>query len=93
MSTDGLAGVTADGDVEGGRPDHEGRDAILLGRRPRPGLWFTLNRADAIGRYAPVDGETTIVPLPTQGAGPVGLAVGPDEALWFTETNAGQSAG
>jgi streptogramin lyase len=45
-----------------------------------------------IGFAAPVAGAVTITefPIPTAGAGPVGIAAGPDGALWFTESNANQ---
>ncbi len=52
-------------------------------------LWFTLNQGNAIGRIT-VDGETALYPLPTEGAGPVGITAGPDGALWFVEIGAGQ---
>ena len=55
---------------------------------PDSALWFTLNQAHAIGRMD-LGGEITIRPLPTAGAGPVGIAATHD-AVWFTEILAGQ---
>jgi virginiamycin B lyase len=51
-------------------------------------LWFTLNRANAVGRLRP-GGEPEIFPLPTPEAGPVGIAAAGDGA-WFTEILAGR---
>src|SRR4029079_16260640 len=42
-----------------------------------------------IGRMQP-SGAITEFLLPTPGAGPLGINVGPDGALWFTEFNAGK---
>ncbi len=50
---------------------------------------MTLNQGNAIGRLDP-DGTGAVHPLPTAGAAPVGIAAGPDGALWFTEIGAGR---
>ncbi len=55
---------------------------------PDGALWFTLNQASAIGRIE-LSGRITLRPLPTAGAGPVGIAATHD-AVWFTEILAGQ---
>ncbi len=55
---------------------------------PDDALWFTLNGANAIGRIT-VDGGTVVHPLPTDAAGPVGVAADGD-AVWFTEILVGQ---
>ena len=55
---------------------------------PDGALWFTLNQAHAIGRLE-LGGAITIRPVPTAGAGPVGIAATHD-AVWFTEILAGQ---
>lgn len=61
----------ADGEVwtGGGMPA-----MITLG--PDDALWFTLNRAGALGR-ADVSGEVTVHPLPDPACGPVGIAADP----------------
>jgi virginiamycin B lyase len=66
---------------------------------PDGNMWFALNAApggtggnsgSAIGRISP-DGQTqTSFALPTQGAGPAEMCVGPDGNLWFTEFGAGK---
>ena len=58
-------------------------------RDPCPRLFFTLNRANAIGRIS-LAGDVAIHPLPTPNAGPVGITPAPDGALWFVEIIAGQ---
>ncbi|GAA3952633.1 virginiamycin B lyase [Streptomyces marokkonensis] len=57
---------------------------------PGPGartMWVTQFLGDAITGVGTVDGRTVRVPL-DRGAGPFGIATGPDGALWFTELNA-----
>jgi virginiamycin B lyase len=54
------------------------------------GVWFTLNQANAIGFIPHGHAVVEVRPLPTEGAGPVGIAVGTDGAAWFTEILAGQ---
>jgi virginiamycin B lyase len=55
---------------------------------PDSALWATLLETNAICRIT-TDGQTTMYPLPTPDAGPVGIAAGPD-AVWFVEIAAGQ---
>ncbi len=49
-------------------------------------MWFTGYGDNTIGRITPDPPHTiTEFALPTPGAGPVGITVGPDGNLWFTE--------
>ncbi|TAJ48557.1 MAG: virginiamycin B lyase [Herbiconiux sp.] len=52
-------------------------------------LWFTANRANAVGYVRGGDSAPVIVALPTPDAGPVGITVGDDGAAWFCEILAG----
>ncbi|MFB2555701.1 Vgb family protein [Herbiconiux liangxiaofengii] len=52
-------------------------------------LWFTANRANAVGYVRGGDAEPQLFALPTEAAGPVGITVGDDGAAWFTEILAG----
>lgn len=88
MSTDRLAGITPGGDVAelslgtmAAVPSFLVR--VRTGRCGSPST-RPMRSPDTTGR------RTTIVRLPTEGAGPVGIAVGPDDALWFPEINLGQ---
>lgn len=47
-------------------------------------MWFVEVGANRIGRITTA-GIVTEFALPTRGAGPAGVAVGPDGNLWFTE--------
>lgn len=47
------------------------------------------NQGNALGRLT-TEGHGTAYPLPTEGAAPVGIAAGPDGAVWFTEIGAGR---
>jgi virginiamycin B lyase len=51
-------------------------------------VWFTEQAGNKIGRLDPATGAMLEYPVPTAGAAPLGLALGPDGALWFTERNA-----
>jgi streptogramin lyase len=51
---------------------------------PDGNLWFTEYWGNKIGRITPT-GTITEFPIPTKGAGSVGIALGPDGNLWFTE--------
>lgn len=53
------------------------------------GIWFTEGDNNAVSYLAP-DGTVTAYPLPTPGAEPADLALGPDGDLWFTEMYAGK---
>lgn len=46
--------------------------------------------ANQIGRIDPTTHEVTEYSVPTADSAPFGIAVGPDNALWFTEANAAQ---
>jgi len=48
-------------------------------------LWFTQNQGNQIGRIT-IGGEVTTYNSPTKQAGTVGITNGPDDALWFVET-------
>lgn len=51
-------------------------------------LWFTGFDSNEIGRVATDGTVTNHFPTPTAGSQPSGIALGPDGALWFTETSA-----
>ncbi len=53
-------------------------------------LWFTEGIQNQIGRFDPATGQFTFYPIPTAGAGPAGITLGPDGAIWFTEFQANQ---
>jgi streptogramin lyase len=48
-------------------------------------VWFTDPFNDRIGRLDVPSGRISTIPVPTADAGPLGLTMGPDGALWFTE--------
>src|SRR5262249_14711943 len=52
---------------------------------PDGNLWFTENDSvsNRIGRIT-TSGQVTEFPIPTSGANPFGITVGPDNSLWFT---------
>lgn len=50
-------------------------------------LWFVQSDPAGIGRIAP-DGSITTTPLPQFGRDLAGIAVGPDNGLWFTAPSA-----
>lgn len=52
-------------------------------------VWFTLNQAHAVGCLRVDHEQVEILPLPTQGAGPVGITAAPDGAGWFVQIGAG----
>lgn len=52
-------------------------------------LWFTANRANAIGYVRGGDSAPVLHRLPTPDAGPVGITVADDGAAWFCEILAG----
>jgi virginiamycin B lyase len=49
-------------------------------------MWFT-ESVGKIGRITTAGVVTAEYPIPTASSDPLGLTVGPDGALWFTETN------
>jgi virginiamycin B lyase len=49
-------------------------------------MWFAENQRGQIGRITP-QGDIIEVPIPTGNTFPIGIAAGPDGALWFTECN------
>jgi len=53
-------------------------------------MWFTDCGNSAIGRIT-TDGSATVTEytIPTTNATPVGITVGPDGNLWFTEASHG----
>jgi len=50
-------------------------------------IWFTIDRADALGRWR--EGRIERVPTPRRNFEPLGLAVGSDGSAWYTDTAAG----
>jgi virginiamycin B lyase len=80
MGTGVVGRIDVDGEISeeaipGGMPS-----MIVTG--PDNALWFTLNKANAIGRLD--RGVVTLRKVPTPGAGPVGIATTHDDAVWFT---------
>lgn len=63
-------------------------DATRIVQGPDKNLWITQGgTTNAIGRLTPA-GVLTEFPLPTRNAGPVGITLGNDGNVWFTESNA-----
>lgn len=58
---------------------------------PDDAMWFTDYGAQMIGRIAP-DGIIQEFPLPTATARPVGITLGHDGQLWFTEDTSSTNA-
>ena len=54
-------------------------------------MWFTELIGNRIGRIAP-DHTIAETVVPTADSGPYGITVGPDGALWFTESRANKVA-
>jgi virginiamycin B lyase len=52
---------------------------------PDGSVWYTAQRAGALGRLDPATGETTHIPLGA-GSAPHGVIVGPDGAPWITDS-------
>jgi virginiamycin B lyase len=50
-------------------------------------VWFTIDRADAIGRWH--EGRIERMPTPRRNFEPLGLAVAPDGSAWYTDIAAG----
>ncbi len=48
-------------------------------------VWYTAQHLGALGRLAPVTGETRLIPL-GPGSAPHGVIVGPDDAAWVTDS-------
>jgi virginiamycin B lyase len=68
-------------------PGTAGMPAMIT-RGPDDAMWFTLNRAGAIGRIDTA-GTISVHPLPDPACGPVGIT-SDGSALWFTEIGAGR---
>jgi len=51
---------------------------------PDGGVWYTAQRAGALGRLDPASGKTEHIPL-GPGSAPHGVIVGPDGAAWVTD--------
>ncbi len=89
MGTDRIGRITGDGDLTWVDLPIQGAMASMLTVGPDGGLWVTLNQAHALAHISIGDGRARIHPLPTPGAGPVGIAAGA-HAVWFVEIVAGQ---
>src|SRR5262245_60293851 len=50
-------------------------------------IWFTIDRADAIGRVR--DGRLERLPIPGRNFEPLGLAIAGDGSAWYTDSAAG----
>jgi virginiamycin B lyase len=48
-------------------------------------MWFTETDGNRIGRITPKGVVTEFSKGITKGAGPIGIAAGPDGNMWFTE--------
>jgi streptogramin lyase len=48
-------------------------------------LFFTVQNANLVGRLVPKTGKVTLKEVPTPGARPYGIIVGPDGAAYFCE--------
>lgn len=53
-------------------------------------LWFAEYSANLVGKIDTSDGQVTEYAVPTAGAGPNGITLGSDGAVWFGETLAGK---
>jgi streptogramin lyase len=48
-------------------------------------LWFTQQNDDQVGVFTPATAVSREFAVPTGNAGPLGIALGPDNNVWFTE--------
>jgi streptogramin lyase len=53
-------------------------------------LWFTENSGNNIANISTTTGVVTPYPVPTANSYPASITVGPDGAIWFTESNVAQ---
>jgi len=99
----GAPAATAATVTEFGIPT-AGAQPIGIAAGPDGGLWFTENSANKIGRVTTAGtftefngnkigrittaGTFTEFTIPTPSSAPLGIAAGPDGALWFTEAAA-----
>jgi virginiamycin B lyase len=62
-----------------------------VARAPDGSVWYTAQRANALGRLDPSrgTGEFKQYPLPTPASGPHGLVSGPDGNIWYSGNSAG----
>ncbi|CAN5521731.1 virginiamycin B lyase [soil metagenome] len=88
MAAGGIGRVTVDGEVDD--QAHLGGTPSMIITGPDNALWCTLNARNAIARLDPRTGKSTIRELPTRNAGPVGITMTHDDAVWFTEIRADQ---
>lgn len=52
----------------------------------RKSIWFTDARTNSVGRLDMTNAKVQLAPIPTQNAGPMGIALAPDgNNIWFTE--------
>jgi virginiamycin B lyase len=52
-------------------------------------VWFTEQAGNKIGRLDPTTGNITEYAIPVPSSAPLGLALGSDDALWFTQQDSG----
>lgn len=45
-------------------------------------IWFTVQHGNFVGRLRLADRKVDLVPVPTQGARPYGIKIGPDGTVW-----------
>ena len=72
--------------VPGTSSQDKGAAGIALGADGR--LYFTAGLGSAIGWIEPGGGYGFYPPIPSAGAQPSSITVGPDHNLWFTEDRA-----
>src|SRR5437868_70653 len=66
--------------VPGGAGPHD----VAPSPEPNGKVWYTAQRAGALGWLDPVTGQTRQIPL-SNGSAPHGVIIGPDGAPWVTD--------
>jgi virginiamycin B lyase len=89
MSSDRIGRIATDGQVTWLDLPAQCAMPSMIATGPADTVWATLNQANALAEVDIANDRATIHPLPTQDAGPVGIAATAD-AVWFTEIMAGQ---
>ena len=62
----------------------------LIAERGDGTMWYTGSTGDDLGYQSESGGSPESVPVPTMGADPTGIAVGPQGLLYFTEFESGK---